>query len=174
MRVASYLIICSKNPKTFLKNNSLPSPSPCVNPGKIHFNSYWFFFQHRAGYCLWLLAKKSSWQDNRSSSLEGEATLRAWDAFGVTTQTGCGAEQSTCVFACRGERQRRAGCRRSHAYLREGCPSDSAFNGSSALQDRQRKENPAWYAALFPMPPVCLLMWDLYLLNHWHTWIICA
>lgn len=60
MRVASYLIICSKNPKTFLKNNSLPSPSPCVNPGKIHFNSYCFFFQHRAGYCLWLLAKKAA------------------------------------------------------------------------------------------------------------------
>lgn len=69
----------------------------------------------------------------------------------VTTQTGCGAEQSTCVFVC--ERQQWIGCCTSHAYLYEGCaeggcPSDSALHGSwpsKAVSER----NPDWYAVSF-------------------------
>lgn len=55
----------------------------------------------------------------------------------VTTQTGCGAEQSTsvCVSVFAGGSRQCVGFSRSHAYLYEsfaegGCPSDSVLHGS--------------------------------------------
>lgn len=55
----------------------------------------------------------------------------------MTTQTGCGAEQSTsvCVSVFAGGSRQCVGFSRSHAYLYEGfaeggCPSDSVLHSS--------------------------------------------
>lgn len=65
----------------------------------------------------------------------------------MTTQTGCGAERSTCVCA-RGS----VGCK-SHAYLYvgcavAGCPSDSASHGSRPSKT-ENKRNLDCYAVSF-------------------------
>lgn len=52
----------------------------------------------------------------------------------MTTQTGCGAEQSTCVFVCKREVAAYLGVvGLTHTCVRVcaegGCPSDSALHG---------------------------------------------
>lgn len=133
---------------SWVYENSQPSFWPCWR----WQNTFYFllFLEQWAIHSQGWAANSRS-QDNCSSSFESEAAACLRDV-GVTTQTGCGAEQSTCVFVCRREAEAHRVSQVSRipvwGLFQARLPSDSAFNGSWPCKTGS-KRHLDWYAASF-------------------------
>lgn len=121
-------------------------------------------------YTMWFV-KSFALQPERGHTRALSWRILTW-LRDASTLTGCGAERSTRVLA---GKRREGVARPAYLWLRctlGGCAPDSTLRGN--WPSEAERENLDSVCRFFPVPPVCLLLWDLYLLNHWHTRIICT